>query len=212
MARDHGRRVPEASASEPHLLNKKFQEYPLEGTDVIKKLGPIELMRAASVVPEAAVFHKKGNEQNLEEWVVNRFGWRLYSLFFQSYTEKVWGVPCNQIGGRLGRAAHQGPLVHERREGRVLRRQGRQAQVAHQGVQLPAFRPRPDVGDDDRPHQRARVAASRWESRITTASPSRTARVQSVQVNVLGGHRRAVRHLVAPAPQHRRSRRRRRAG
>lgn len=78
--------------------NKKFLEYPLEGTDVIKKLGPVELVRAGLSYLKAAIFNKKGNEANLEEWVINRFGRRLYELFFKSYTEKVWGVPCNELG------------------------------------------------------------------------------------------------------------------
>jgi protoporphyrinogen oxidase len=37
------------------------------------------------------------NEQNLEQWVSNRFGKRLYQIFFKTYTEKVWGVPCTEI-------------------------------------------------------------------------------------------------------------------
>lgn len=78
--------------------NGKFLEYPLEGTDVIKKLGPVELMRAGFSYLKAALFNKKGNEKSLEEWVINRFGKRLYTLFFKSYTEKVWGVPCDQLG------------------------------------------------------------------------------------------------------------------
>ncbi|MDQ3240985.1 MAG: FAD-dependent oxidoreductase, partial [Actinomycetota bacterium] len=44
-----------------------------------------------------ALIKPKGREDNLEQWVSNRFGHRLYSLFFQSYTEKVWGVPCTEI-------------------------------------------------------------------------------------------------------------------
>ena len=36
-------------------------------------------------------------EENLEEWVSNRFGRRLYEIFFKTYTEKVWGVPCTTI-------------------------------------------------------------------------------------------------------------------
>ncbi|MDQ8046335.1 MAG: NAD(P)/FAD-dependent oxidoreductase [Solirubrobacteraceae bacterium] len=78
--------------------NKKFLEYPLEGTDVIKKLGPVELFRAGMSYLKAAIFNKKGNEKSLEEWVINRFGKRLYQLFFKSYTEKVWGVPCDELG------------------------------------------------------------------------------------------------------------------
>ncbi|MGB3297304.1 MAG: hypothetical protein WBA76_03465, partial [Phormidesmis sp.] len=35
--------------------------------------------------------------ENLEDWVIERFGKRLYRTFFKSYTEKVWGIPCDQI-------------------------------------------------------------------------------------------------------------------
>ncbi|MBA3421031.1 MAG: NAD(P)/FAD-dependent oxidoreductase [Thermoleophilaceae bacterium] len=77
--------------------NGKFLDYPLNGTDVIKKLGPIELTRSFLSYLRAALFARKGNEQNLEEWVSNRFGKRLFTLFFKSYTEKVWGVPTTEI-------------------------------------------------------------------------------------------------------------------
>ena len=36
-------------------------------------------------------------EENFEQWVINRFGGRLFLHFFQSYTEKVWGLPCSEI-------------------------------------------------------------------------------------------------------------------
>ena len=76
--------------------NKKYLDYPLQGMDVIKKLGPIELTRAGFSYLWAAIT-PNGNEDNLEKWVSNRFGKRLYTLFFKSYTEKVWGVPCTEI-------------------------------------------------------------------------------------------------------------------
>src|SRR4051794_27667276 len=76
--------------------NKKFLDYPLNGTDVIKKLGPVELTRAV-LSYLWAVIKPKGREDNLEQWVSNRFGHRLYELFFKSYTEKVWGVPCTEL-------------------------------------------------------------------------------------------------------------------
>ena len=77
--------------------NGKFLDYPLNGTDVIKKLGPIELTRAGLSYLYAAVFKRNAPEENLEQWVSKRFGWRLYSLFFKSYNEKVWGVPTTEI-------------------------------------------------------------------------------------------------------------------
>jgi protoporphyrinogen oxidase len=74
----------------------RFLDYPLNGTDVIKKLGPVELARCLVSYLWAAV-KPKGREDNLEQWVSNRFGKRLYSHFFKSYTEKVWGVPANEV-------------------------------------------------------------------------------------------------------------------
>src|SRR4051794_20685790 len=76
--------------------NKKFLMYPLEGMDVVKKLGPIELMRCGLSYLWAAI-KPKGEEEDLETWVSNRFGKRLYRLFFKTYTEKVWGVPCTEL-------------------------------------------------------------------------------------------------------------------
>ncbi len=34
---------------------------------------------------------------NVEEWLVSRFGRELYKIFFKNYTEKVWGIPCQDI-------------------------------------------------------------------------------------------------------------------
>jgi protoporphyrinogen oxidase len=77
--------------------NGKFLDYPLQGMDVIKKLGPVELTRAGLSYLYAAIFKRNAPEENLEQWVSKRFGWRLYSLFFKSYNEKVWGVPTTEI-------------------------------------------------------------------------------------------------------------------
>ncbi|MGZ2855400.1 hypothetical protein AAER14_12910, partial [Pseudomonas aeruginosa] len=37
------------------------------------------------------------NPTNFEDWVVNQFGRRLFNIFFKTYTEKVWGIPCKEI-------------------------------------------------------------------------------------------------------------------
>ena len=76
--------------------NKKFLDYPLRGPDVIKKLGPVELTRAFLSYLWAQI-KPKGREDTFEQWVSNRFGKRLFNLFFKSYTEKVWGVPTSEI-------------------------------------------------------------------------------------------------------------------
>jgi protoporphyrinogen oxidase len=76
--------------------NDKFLEYPLQGMDVIKKLGPVELTRCMASYLWAAV-KPKGREDSFEQWVSNRFGKRLYNHFFKTYTEKLWGVSANEI-------------------------------------------------------------------------------------------------------------------
>jgi protoporphyrinogen oxidase len=76
--------------------NGRFLDYPLRGPDVIRKLGPVELARCSASYLRAAV-SPKGGEDTFEEWVCNRFGRRLFDLFFRSYTEKVWGVPTSEI-------------------------------------------------------------------------------------------------------------------
>jgi protoporphyrinogen oxidase len=76
--------------------NNKFLDYPLRGPDVIRKLGPVELTRCVASYAKAAALPKR-QEESLEDWVSNRFGRRLFELFFKSYTEKVWGVPTTEI-------------------------------------------------------------------------------------------------------------------
>jgi protoporphyrinogen oxidase len=74
----------------------KFLDYPLRGGDVVRKLGPIELPLCLLSYLWAAM-KPKGREDNVEQWVSNRFGKRLYNHFFKSYTEKVWGVPTTEL-------------------------------------------------------------------------------------------------------------------
>jgi protoporphyrinogen oxidase len=75
---------------------RKFLDYPLQGMDVIKKLGPWELLLCGLSYLWAAI-KPKGKEETFEQWVSNRFGRRLFNHFFKAYTEKVWGVSTSEI-------------------------------------------------------------------------------------------------------------------
>ncbi len=78
------------------LFNGSFFRYPLSLPNVLDQLGVVESLRVlASFLKARVVPHR--TEENLEQWVVNRFGDRLYRTFFKTYTEKVWGVPCTAI-------------------------------------------------------------------------------------------------------------------
>src|SRR5262249_36904953 len=49
-----------------------------------------------------SAMHQVKPERTLEQFLINRFGRELYLTFFKSYTEKVWGVPCDQISAEWG--------------------------------------------------------------------------------------------------------------
>ena len=74
----------------------RFFKYPLEVRNVLENLGAVESM-ACLTSYLAARLRPRGEITSFEQWVTNAFGRRLYEAFFRSYTEKVWGIPCNQI-------------------------------------------------------------------------------------------------------------------
>ena len=76
--------------------NKKFFSYPLMAMEALQKLGVIESGLCIISYLKAKLFPIK-NPLNFEEWVTNHFGKRLFNIFFKTYTEKVWGIPCSEI-------------------------------------------------------------------------------------------------------------------
>jgi protoporphyrinogen oxidase len=74
----------------------KYYSYPLEPLETVIKLGIWESVLCMLSYAKAITF-PIANERNLEAWLINRFGRRLYRRFFKTYTEKVWGMPCAEI-------------------------------------------------------------------------------------------------------------------
>ena len=74
----------------------QFLKYPIEPFNVLSRLGFIESLLIALSYLQAQV-RPYSEEKTFEQWVSNRFGRRLYRTFFQTYTEKVWGIPCNEL-------------------------------------------------------------------------------------------------------------------
>lgn len=74
----------------------KFFAYPLKPFQALVSLGLFESVRCALSFAWAQL-NPVRNPRNFEEWVTNQFGARLYRIFFKTYTEKVWGMPCTEI-------------------------------------------------------------------------------------------------------------------
>ena len=102
---------PEVNALWSELLPEQFLEtarssriyyrgrlfsYPLEGWDALTKLGPVEALRCVVSYLIANLFPVR-DPKTFEDWVTNRFGSRLFRIFFKTYTEKVWGMSCKEI-------------------------------------------------------------------------------------------------------------------
>lgn len=81
---------------------RRFFDYPISlSKDTLVKLGLWRTFKIGmSYLKSAATPNKP--ERTLEEFFINRFGRELYLTFFKSYTEKVWGVPCDRISAEWG--------------------------------------------------------------------------------------------------------------
>ncbi|MBP9792451.1 MAG: NAD(P)/FAD-dependent oxidoreductase [Flavobacterium sp.] len=82
--------------------NQKFFNYPISlNFETLQNLGFLNSILIGFSYIQAVIFPIK-NVLTLEDFFINRFGNRLYKTFFKDYTEKVWGVPCNEISAEWG--------------------------------------------------------------------------------------------------------------
>jgi protoporphyrinogen oxidase len=92
---------------------RKFFEYPIRlSYDTIRKLG---LWKTARIGLSyfRSVLRPIRPERTLEQFFINRFGRELYRTFFKSYTEKVWGVPCEKISAEWGAQRIKGLSIYK---------------------------------------------------------------------------------------------------
>ena len=74
----------------------RFFNYPLKAMNALRGLGLVNAVRIIASYLHAKMYPSPV-EDNFAQWVTNRFGKRLYEIFFRTYTEKVWGIPCTEI-------------------------------------------------------------------------------------------------------------------
>jgi protoporphyrinogen oxidase len=74
----------------------KFYSYPLRAFEALFNLGVWRSTLCMLSYARWKLFPHK-DAKSFEQWVVNQFGHKLYSIFFKTYTEKVWGMPCDEM-------------------------------------------------------------------------------------------------------------------
>ncbi len=97
-----GNELVSVDRSSKILLNGRLFDYPLRPVNAIFGLGPLT---AADIIFNYLIERFKFNRpapRSLEDWVISQFGKTLYRLFFKTYTEKVWGIPCSTISAEWG--------------------------------------------------------------------------------------------------------------
>ncbi len=76
--------------------NNKFFYYPLKPFNALFNLGIFTSFSVLGSYVKIKIF-PINKEKTFDQWVSNRFGKKLFEIFFETYTEKLWGIPCNQI-------------------------------------------------------------------------------------------------------------------
>ena len=74
----------------------RYFAYPLKAANALWNLGPLETVRCLASYAWARVRPIR-HPRSFEDWVRNQFGWRLYNIFFKTYTEKVWGISTKEL-------------------------------------------------------------------------------------------------------------------
>lgn len=74
----------------------KFYSYPLRAFEALWNLGIWRSTLCMASFAKAKLFPNR-NVRSFQDWTVNAFGHKLFSIFFKTYTEKVWGMPCDEM-------------------------------------------------------------------------------------------------------------------
>lgn len=78
------------------IYRRTLFNYPLQPVNALAGLGPVEALRCVMSYARARL-RPATDEATFEGWVVNRFGRRLFDIFFKSYSEKLWGIRCTEL-------------------------------------------------------------------------------------------------------------------
>ena len=74
----------------------KFYSYPLRAFEALWNLGIWRSTLCMASFAKAKLFPNR-KVRSFQDWTVNAFGHKLFSIFFKTYTEKVWGMPCDEM-------------------------------------------------------------------------------------------------------------------
>jgi protoporphyrinogen oxidase len=183
----------------------KFYSYPLKGLEALHNLGLVEATRCVASYVRARI-QPFENPRNLEEWVTNQFGARLFNIFFKTYTEKVWGIPCTQISADWAAQRIQGLSLGAAVKGALLRSKKATARADVVKTLIDSFRyPRKGPGmlwEACAQHVRRLGGEVLLGQRVSACSYDESSRLWTLTHVDLEGHERKTlaEHVISSAP------------
>lgn len=104
---------------------KRFFHYPLRPFNALSNLGPWESARCVSSFGLSRLSPRvDAGDSSFEQWVVARFGRRLFEIFFKTYSEKLWGIACQDLDADFAAQRIKGLSLGQAIKSAVTRRHG----------------------------------------------------------------------------------------
>lgn len=104
--------------------NKKFIHYPLRFSSTLVQIGVRNGVQVVLSYLWARLF-PESHVASFEQWVTNQFGKRFYQLFFKTYTEKIWGIPCKELSAEWAAQRIKGLSLSAAFKNLFLKRRGK---------------------------------------------------------------------------------------
>lgn len=74
----------------------RFFDYPLRPLNALKNLGPFTALACLFSYLRGRLA-RRPPPASFQDWVVGAFGQKLFEIFFKTYSEKLWGIPCDEL-------------------------------------------------------------------------------------------------------------------
>ncbi len=105
----------------------RFFDYPLRPLNAFRNMGPCDaaLCLASYLRERFRRRYPATEEESFESWIVRRFGRRLFEMFFKSYSEKLWGIPCGELSADFAAQRIKKLSLPEAVRSALSRRRGR---------------------------------------------------------------------------------------
>jgi len=177
----------------------KFYQYPLRPAEALRKMGVANALAClASYAGQKAMPGNTAGQQppSFESWVVGRFGRRLFEMFFKSYSEKLWGIPCEQLSADFAAQRIKKFSLSEAVKGALSARRRRDHHTLAERFAYP-------LGGTGSVYERMARQIEECGGQVTLQAPVRRvlcddARVQGIELQ--DGRRELCDHVISTMP------------